>query len=147
MINHKFNLVGLKPCDSFLGCKSCWFQYEKGVAAVLTCPQCSGTISLFTVENSDVDEHGREPIASIYAATVSSVMESNDYQFIINQWKKAIVDIIEAAGPDDNDYIVEACQRFIMACSEWDVSKTPMPGLFPDIDIPSFDVHKVKVVK
>ena len=54
-IKHNFNLEGLEPGDSFLGCVKCWFQLPVGAAAYPFCPKCEATrrLSILYVREED----------------------------------------------------------------------------------------------
>lgn len=53
--NPKFILKCLNVGDSFLGCSSCGFQLEPGCIAKPICPNCQTRMSIFTVEDIDLE--------------------------------------------------------------------------------------------
>jgi len=52
---HKFNLSGMNVGDSFFGCLRCNIQLDKSIkAAKSECPNCLGSMRIFTVTPEDL---------------------------------------------------------------------------------------------
>lgn len=46
---HEFDLCGLSPSDTFLGCAPCKFRLEPGEVSAPICPECGQRMGIFTM--------------------------------------------------------------------------------------------------
>ena len=53
-VAHKFNLKGLVPKDTFLGCLECRKIYAVNAVGVLECGNCLGRLKKYTVTEFDM---------------------------------------------------------------------------------------------
>ena len=55
VMDHPFNLAGMKVGDYFMGCISCRVQIETNAVGVPQCPSCLQGLNRYTVTQADVD--------------------------------------------------------------------------------------------
>ncbi len=54
VLDHSFNLAGMKVGDWFLGCRECEVQLPTGAGGVPRCTNCDGPLNIYTVTAEDL---------------------------------------------------------------------------------------------
>ncbi len=54
VVDHPFDLAGMKVGDWFLGCRACEIQLPTNAVGVPRCPNCAGALFTYTVTPEDL---------------------------------------------------------------------------------------------